>query len=305
MDGIIRIYGENAGKIWRTLNAHGSLTKHQILHRTNLTDREFYIAVGWLARENKIRKDGEFYSLADETNMLFKIGTDAGKLISILKNLRNDITQIAYLANMEEKDIYAALGWLARENKIEEINQELPSISRELEEKIGFLHQEVEDLNEEINTRDQIVYELSRQLTEMEMQAMLQADIIEHLSVDKPMDLASEIKSLQEELQLRNRIIHELTRQLTETQREKIQHMVTEHIRTNILRNLSNLQVSDINLETKSDDIINSALLDNPVLHIQRDIESTIKDTSSFHPFEESFDEHLHVKKPMMDDKKE
>ncbi len=305
MDEIIRIYGENAGKIWRTLNTHGPLTKHQILHRTNLTDREFYIAVGWLARENKIRKDGEFYSLADETNLLFKIGTDAGKLINILKNLRNDITQIAHLANMEEKDIYAALGWLARENKIEEINQELPNTSIDLEEKIEFLHQEIEDLNEEINTRDQIVYELSRQLTEMEMQAMLQADIIEHLSMGKPMDLTSEVQSLQEELQLRNRIIHELTKQLTETQREKIEHMVTEHIRTNILRNLSNLQVSDISLDTKSNNIVNSTLLDNPVLHIQRNIESTLKDSNSFHPFEESFNEHLHVKKPVMDDKKE
>ncbi|RLF39228.1 MAG: hypothetical protein DRN12_07265 [Thermoplasmata archaeon] len=306
MDEMIRIYGENAGKIWHALNSNGPLTKHQILHQTNLNEKEFYIAIGWLARENKIRRDGEFYSLADQTNLIYKIGTDAGKLVNILKNLRNDITQIAHLTDMEEKDIYAALGWLARENKIEEIQQTLPN-SIDLEEKVEFLNQEIEDLNDEINIRDQIVYELSRQLTEMEMQTMLQADIIEHLSVSKPADLAAEVKSLHEELELRNRIIHELTQQLTETQREKIGHMVTEHIRTNILRNLSNIHVTDMDMETKSSDMLDTTLLENPVLHIQKNIESTIKDTTQFHPFEESFNEQhpMHVKKTMMDDKQE
>ncbi|HEC89349.1 MAG TPA: hypothetical protein ENI44_02065, partial [Thermoplasmatales archaeon] len=145
MDEMIRIYGENAGKIWHALNSNGPLTKHQILHQTNLNEKEFYIAIGWLARENKIRRDGEFYSLADQTNLIYKIGTDAGKLVNILKNLRNDITQIAHLTDMEEKDIYAALGWLARENKIEEIQQTLPN-SIDLEEKVEFLNQEIEDL---------------------------------------------------------------------------------------------------------------------------------------------------------------
>ena len=77
--------------------------------------------------------------------------------------------------------------------------------------------------------------------------------------------------------------------------------MVTEHIRTNILRNLSNLQVDDIPLDSSSE-VMNSALLDNPVLHLQKDI-SSISNPSSFHPFEESFEEHIHPKKPTVADK--
>ena len=59
-------FGRNAGKLWETLNVKGSLTEAKLIETTSLRPYEFHIAVGWLAKENKVRKDGEFYRL-DET----------------------------------------------------------------------------------------------------------------------------------------------------------------------------------------------------------------------------------------------
>ena len=47
-------FGKNAGKIWATLNERGPMIEEDIIKATRLKDREFYSAVGWLARENKI-----------------------------------------------------------------------------------------------------------------------------------------------------------------------------------------------------------------------------------------------------------
>ena len=91
----------------------------ELTETTSLRLYEFHIAVGWLARENKIRKDGDYYHL-DETNLNIKIGESAGKIWKVL-NLEgeNDILKISKLTKIEERDIYLAIGWLAREHKIQ------------------------------------------------------------------------------------------------------------------------------------------------------------------------------------------
>ena len=56
-------FGQNAGKIWRTLNSHGVLTKRELISKTNLSIRDFYSALGWLARENKIFQKKDLYAV--------------------------------------------------------------------------------------------------------------------------------------------------------------------------------------------------------------------------------------------------
>jgi len=114
--------GQNAGKIWKVLNLQGPLTESRLMSSTMLDENQFQAAIGWLARENKISKNGSFYRLG-ATNLTDKIGADAGKLWNTLvKNNEIDISVIAKLAHLDEKDAYSALGWLAREDKIESKN---------------------------------------------------------------------------------------------------------------------------------------------------------------------------------------
>ncbi len=114
--------GQNAGKIWKVLNLQGPLTESRLINSTMLEESQFQAAIGWLARENKISKNGSFYRLG-ATNLTDKIGADAGKLWNTLaKNNEVDVSVIAKLAQLDEKDAYSALGWLAREDKIESKN---------------------------------------------------------------------------------------------------------------------------------------------------------------------------------------
>lgn len=111
-------FGKNAGKIWTTINEKGPLEKNKLLKITKLKSSDFYSAVGWLARENKILKEGEQYKLGN-TNLTPEIGTNAGKLWEIMSHWGEiDVLSIKRLASIDEKDIYFALGWLAREDKI-------------------------------------------------------------------------------------------------------------------------------------------------------------------------------------------
>ena len=48
--------GINAGIIWKTLNDSFTDTEiNTVLKKTKLKKEDFYMALGWLARENKIR----------------------------------------------------------------------------------------------------------------------------------------------------------------------------------------------------------------------------------------------------------
>jgi hypothetical protein len=46
--------GENAGAIWRELNAKGEQNISALKRNTKLDDKTLYLALGWLAKENKI-----------------------------------------------------------------------------------------------------------------------------------------------------------------------------------------------------------------------------------------------------------
>jgi hypothetical protein len=118
MKTLIDEFGQNAGKIWRVLNAHGPLKEESLLKTTRLTQDDLWTAIGWLAREGKVCKENNMFKLG-ETNLTPKIGTDAGRVWNALeKQGEIDIYTLAQTAQITEVDAYCALGWLARENKI-------------------------------------------------------------------------------------------------------------------------------------------------------------------------------------------
>jgi hypothetical protein len=47
--------GDAAGKVWRYLEAQGSRSVSQIQRDTRLSQSLTYLALGWLAREGKVR----------------------------------------------------------------------------------------------------------------------------------------------------------------------------------------------------------------------------------------------------------
>ena len=55
--------GRNAGKVWDAISQNGPQTESQLLETTSLRDYELHAAIGWLARENKISKEGDRYQL--------------------------------------------------------------------------------------------------------------------------------------------------------------------------------------------------------------------------------------------------
>ena len=68
--------------------------------------------------ENKIRKDGEYFKL-ENTNLSYHIGQNAGIIWTLLSEEGDiDINGLLLKLNMDEKNIFSAIGWLARENKI-------------------------------------------------------------------------------------------------------------------------------------------------------------------------------------------
>jgi hypothetical protein len=123
MGSTIEEFGQNAGKVWQTLNAKGPLSETKLLNTTFLNEHEFRTAVGWLARENKICRNKTVYKIG-ETNLVEKIGTDAGKIWTALSKQQAevDISVLARLTRINVNDVYTAVGWLARENKIDAKN---------------------------------------------------------------------------------------------------------------------------------------------------------------------------------------
>ena len=115
----IEDFGKNAGKIWNTLNSYGSLPEKKLMKKTMLNSYEFYFSVGWLARENKIYKDGDFY-LLNETNLSNRIGTNAGKIWNVLSKFGEiDLKYIQKIVDIPKEDTFLAIGWLAKEGKIQ------------------------------------------------------------------------------------------------------------------------------------------------------------------------------------------
>jgi hypothetical protein len=63
------------------------------------------------------------YKLGD-TNLVEKIGADAGKIWTALSKQQStvDISSLSRLTRINVNDVYTAIGWLARENKIDAKN---------------------------------------------------------------------------------------------------------------------------------------------------------------------------------------
>ena len=119
MRDITKKYGFNAGKIWKTINQTGPIKEQELIKKTRLKKYDCYAAVGWLARENKIRKTGATYELGD-TNLTDQIGENAGKIWNLLNVMKEaNVSYITDNINTPTHHTYSALGWLARENKIE------------------------------------------------------------------------------------------------------------------------------------------------------------------------------------------
>ena len=115
----IEEFGENAGKVWRALQTNGPLSETKLMNFTFISEHQLHAAVGWLARENKICKNGTVYKIGD-TNLTTKIGEDAGKVWTALQTQKEaEVSTIARCAQLEVNDAYTALGWLARENKVD------------------------------------------------------------------------------------------------------------------------------------------------------------------------------------------
>ena len=118
MGDVINNFGSNAGKVWNTLNQKGPLTEYKIMKATKLNKYDFYTAVGWLAREDKICLTDKDYSLG-ETNFAENIGKDAGKIFDLLNTFAEiDMNFIQKITGFTPENTYYALGWLAREGKI-------------------------------------------------------------------------------------------------------------------------------------------------------------------------------------------
>ena len=112
-------YGKTAGKIWKILEKHGPLSESDVIKKTRLNKNDFFSGIGWLARENKICKIGAKYKLG-ETNLTDNIGNNAGKVWNALRTTQDiDVSSIAEISQIKIKDAHSALGWLAREDKIQ------------------------------------------------------------------------------------------------------------------------------------------------------------------------------------------
>lgn len=51
--------GETAGKIWTILNEKGAMTLKQIKKAAKINEKDFYLGLGWLLREDKLTIDEE------------------------------------------------------------------------------------------------------------------------------------------------------------------------------------------------------------------------------------------------------
>lgn len=118
MSDVEKTIGNNAGRIWTYISEEGPQVRSKIIEHTKMPEEDFFGAIGWLARENKIQKNKRTFSIG-ETNLTQKIGENAGKVWEILHKRNDlDISVIARLSKVKKRDCYSAIGWLAREGKV-------------------------------------------------------------------------------------------------------------------------------------------------------------------------------------------
>lgn len=66
--------GSNAGKVWRILNENGELSMFALCHELGLTFEDVALAIGWLARENKIllrKREGMLFVSIENVEFTF------------------------------------------------------------------------------------------------------------------------------------------------------------------------------------------------------------------------------------------
>jgi hypothetical protein len=125
MSDIVSVFGDQAGTVWQILHNRGPLVESELLSLTHLTEPQLHAAIGWLARENKIRKENNTYLLG-ESNLVPIIGSDAGKIWRTLEIWGEvDVQSLSRLSRIVEHDVFTAVGWLAREGKVDGIIQNI------------------------------------------------------------------------------------------------------------------------------------------------------------------------------------
>jgi len=276
MRDIIVEFGINAGKVWKALNSWGSLTESQLIENTRLSAKEVHAAIGWLARENKIYKDGKLFKLG-ETNLTVKLGENAGKIWYVLHTQGEaDILHILKLAQMDERDTYSALGWLAREGKINTKargrNDEVRSANLEMENMKG----ELESLHADLGARNHIIKEMTTQLTEGQTQFVENMGAVERLQMELEQNqtmmgkrndevrsanlemenMKGELESLHADLGARNHIIKEMTTQLTEGQTQFVENMgAVERLQMELEQNQDKMAEMRMELNKKTNEL--------------------------------------------------
>lgn len=121
MEDNIKSIGKYAGNIWKSLNENEYLSQKKILELTQLKNNEFHLGIGWLVKENKIKKSekNNLYSLGP-SNLTDTIGKKAAEIVSTLQNQsKKNVAAIAKSTDLRPKEVYRGLGWLAREGKLE------------------------------------------------------------------------------------------------------------------------------------------------------------------------------------------
>lgn len=112
--------GINAGRLWNTISRVNKASFTKLRSESDLGNNQVYEAIGWLAREDKISKEGRDYVLKS-TNLTFEVGTNAGKIYDLIKENNNlSLKDLVERSDMRKKDILTAIGWLSKENKLEQ-----------------------------------------------------------------------------------------------------------------------------------------------------------------------------------------
>jgi hypothetical protein len=242
--------GTNAGKVWHVLHDKEIATRYQIINETAIEASEVDAALGWLARENKVCRNGEFFLLGD-TNMEQTIGLNAEILFNVLKTVPYSLSALHEITDLNTIEIHQAIGWLSRAGDINLTSEpEVSELFDEHEETMHHLKNEVDMLQTDIEKRNEIICQLSRQLTEKQTEFIQQAHMVNHMTDElekkdaivalRNVDLSEkneqifmlhqEIESLHGDIHSRNQIITDLSKQLTTTQLESIKqsHAFTE-----------------------------------------------------------------------------
>ncbi len=62
---MLHTIGENAGRIWQLINEKDETQLKELLKCSKMEEPDFYMSLGWLAREGKVA-----FSEEDETHMV-------------------------------------------------------------------------------------------------------------------------------------------------------------------------------------------------------------------------------------------